>query len=158
MKNIMEKISKDPRCVVYPASGRPIVEIKYRIPEDLYEFYRLCGGVSLYRASNYSIDIVKPIEFVLSNINILGERYPDDISSDWFIICKSGLEQAISIDLNEKRLGRCYDSFHEVHAVAGSCKVLSMNFTELLKNLYDSNGDYWFWLNDKFSDLGDAYD
>jgi hypothetical protein len=80
-----------------------------------------------------------------------------DISYDWFIIGKSS-EQYITIDLNPDRLGRCYDSFWDRHGVPADCQIIAKSFTDLLQKLFDGNGDYWYWLKDDFTYIGDAYD
>ncbi|MCA9039663.1 MAG: hypothetical protein KDA65_04875 [Planctomycetaceae bacterium] len=151
----MEKLSQYEDCHIRPPSGRPsFVET---LPDDLDEFYHSCGGVSLFDAADYSIDIVAPNEFVRANPVIALDDGRDDISYDWYIIGKSG-EQYITIDLNEKRRGRCYDSNWDCHAVAGSCPIIAKSFTELFERLIESRGLAWFWLSENFSGLGDAYD
>ncbi|MGJ4856823.1 SMI1/KNR4 family protein [Labrys sp. KB_33_2] len=158
MEEILSIISKNPRCRLYPATGLPTVAKGHIIPDDLLSFYKICGGVDFFYDSLYSMSIVPPGELILSNIKIIGQNYEEDRSSSWYIIAKSGEEQFVSIDLGSERNGRCYDSFHEIHGVAGSSKILSYNFEDLVKRIYDSNGDYWYWLKKDFSYLGDAYD
>ena len=90
------------------------------------------------------MEIVGPDKFVPSNIDILGERHPEDISIDWYIIAKAGPEQAISIDLNRERLGRCYDSFREIHAVSRSSGIVATSFVDLVVGIYRNSDQYWF--------------
>lgn len=130
---------------------------RHRLPEDVEEFYRLCGGIRYFVNSTYSTEIVSPAEFVLANPVILGQLYEEDISSDWYIVARAGPEQLVTIDLNSKRLGRCYDSFYEVHAVAGSCPVIAVSFTDLAERIFKNQGQYWYWLASSFTPVGDAY-
>jgi hypothetical protein len=57
-----------------------------------------------------------------------------------------------------ERNGRCYDSIHENHHLAGSCPIIARNFSELFERLLDNQGDYWYWLRDTFPGCGDVYD
>ena len=66
--------------------------------------------------------------------------------------------QFISIDLTPERYGQCYDSFIGTHSLIGDTSIIAKNFTELLQNLYLGKGQYWYWLQDDFQYLGDAYD
>ena len=54
--------------------------------------------------------------------------------------------------------GKCYDSFWDRHGIAGECTVVAKNFTELLWQLFNSQGKSLFWLNSDFVYIGDAYD
>lgn len=74
-------------------------------------------------------------------------------------IGSSGQNGTIEKDVTHKlRLGRCYDSNWEIHGVAGSCPIIANSFTELLERLVMNNGKHWYWLQDDFTSLGDAYD
>lgn len=64
----------------------------------------------------------------------------------------------ITIDLAEKRLGRCYDSFWDRHGVVGESTIVAKSFTELLSQLFGNQGKSLFWLNSDFVYIGDAYD
>src|SRR5262249_38160131 len=122
------------------------------------EFYEECGGVSLYEGKDYAIRIVGPSEVLQANPLIRGVRGEDDISFGWYIIAGEPSDQAISIDFDKSRLGRCYDSFWDRHAIAGSSEIIALSFTELVERLYANRGEPWYWLQKDFEDLGDAYD
>lgn len=90
---------------------------------------------------------------------MLGNEYANDISSSWYVIADAEDGNYITIDCNQNRLGKCYESFEYSHAVAGSCPVVALSFTELLNNIFDYKGDYFFWKdNPNFISHGDAYD
>ncbi|MFM2479667.1 SMI1/KNR4 family protein [Celerinatantimonas sp. MCCC 1A17872] len=156
MELLLDRIRKIRDCEVLPSHGLP--NISNLLPSDLVEFYKLCGGVKLFKNEEYCVEIVCPEELVLANPVIVGELCPEDISSQWYIIAKGGAEESITIDLAPERLGRCYDSFVDVHAVAGSCSIIALSFHELLERLIINKGKYWYWLRDDFQSLGDAYD
>lgn len=156
MESLLSKIKKLDNCEVLPPVGMPLIDRP--IPSDMEEFYKLCGGVKLFSNKDYGIQIVAPREFVLANPVIVGELYEEDISSSWYIVAKGGSDEIISIDLDPTRVGRCYDSFYDTHAVAGSCAIVAGSFTELLEKLIENQGGYWYWLKDNFDHIGDAYD
>ena len=57
-----------------------------------------------------------------TNLVLVGDRVPDDITDTWHVVVDGGDgEQFISVDLHPDRLGRCYDSFEDVHGMPGSC-------------------------------------
>lgn len=155
IKQLIESISQSENCIVKSPTGVPSVD--RRLPIDVEEFYRMAGGARLFTNEDYSIDIVEPEEFIRANPVIVGEECKEDISYDWFIIAKTE-EQYITIDLNEERFGRCYDSFWDRHGVPGECQIIAESFEDLLTQLIKTKGSYWFWLKIEFENLGDAYD
>ena len=158
VKDILFVINDLPDCNILSAKGLPYVEDKYVLPNDLVEFYSICGGIELYKNSDYSIRIVSPDEFMPINPLIINERAYEDISSDWYLLASDDSGQFISIDLNRKRFGRCYDSFHETHGLVGECPIIAYSFTSFLQAIIDNKGQHWFWLQNDFNQLGDAYD
>ncbi|WP_251862288.1 SMI1/KNR4 family protein [Clostridium sp. Marseille-Q2269] len=158
IKLLIEKIKTLPNCKVYSQKKLPIPNQKHILPEDVKEFYELCGGISLFEGESYAINIVPPEKFILDNPIIIGELCEEDITSEWYIIGEDCNGDYITIDLNSKRLGKCYDSFWDRHGIVGECPVIARNFTELLSNLIKSKGYSWYWLEESFEPLGDAYD
>lgn len=164
MKNILAKISELKGCTVFPSLGIPIIDRKHELPGDLSKFYELCGGLELYKNSKYPLRIVSPVEVVRANPIIIGEmpEIPNngipvgDISEDWYIIGDDFNGDYITIDLCIKRLGRCYDSFHELYP--GNSQIIAWSFTELLERLIENRGNHWYWLQKNFDSLGLAYD
>lgn len=162
MKSLLNKIQNSKGCILSPPKGVPKVKDPYVLPADMMEFYKLCGGIKFFEGSDYEIEIVSPEKVQLSNPVILPEEWKTDIASDdisngWYIIAEAGPEQRVSIDLNRKRLGKCYDSFWDIHASPGECPVIAKSFTVLIEKIFNANGGYWFWLSDDFESLGDAY-
>ncbi|MDJ1472405.1 SMI1/KNR4 family protein [Cytophagaceae bacterium DM2B3-1] len=153
---LLTKIREDKECIYLDRSFIPRPPEGLLLPEDIILFYTHCGGVELFPNKNYSMKIVAPQDFVRANPIIAGTDGEDDRSYNWFIIGESG-SQYITIDLAQERLGRCYDSFWETHALKGNCPVIATSFTELLESLYQHKGEYWYWLRDDFHSLGDAY-
>ncbi|MCB9857555.1 MAG: SMI1/KNR4 family protein [Phycisphaerales bacterium] len=145
-------------CVLRPPRGIPTITENCVLPNDLRHFYELCGGVSLFKNRDYGIDIVAPGDFVLANPVIVGESCEYDITGSWYIVARAGAQETLTIDLFPARLGRCYDSFWDCHGVRGSCPRIASSFTDLLLRLFQGGGEYWYWLQDDFPVIGDAYD
>ena len=159
VKDFIELVKKMSDCDVYPPNGYPVlVHDKHHLPDDLKEFYTLCGGLGLFLESDNPIYMVSPQEFVQANPVIVGELCPDDISSEWYIIADDKNGQYITIDLSSERLGRCYDSFWDRHGLVGDCPIIARTFSELLLNIVINCGACWYWTRDDFQPFGDAYD
>lgn len=156
--SLVSRIRLLPDCTVHAPVGLPLLREPERLPEDLARFYSLCGGVALFAGADYAIDVVGPSDFVRSNIAIRGCDDATDISSSWYIVARAGAQEAISVDCSSERLGRCYDSFWDVHAIAGSSAIVALSFTELLTKLVAGEGGHWYWLADPRNVHGDAYD
>ena len=135
------------------------------IPDDLKEFYELTDGIWLFEKKSFGINIVGRKDFIptskrlYADDDIMWDELEGSVSNEWYLIAETEqLSQYISIDLTKERLGQCYDSFYEIHTSEGESEIVAKNFTELLKNLYDNKGEHWYWLQDDFKKLGDAYD
>ncbi|MDF9801441.1 hypothetical protein OKW21_006750 [Catalinimonas alkaloidigena] len=151
---------KDSDCFVrQPNFG---IRTPNQIPDDLKQFYDLTDGILLFGNEFYSIEIIGREEFIPINevFFSVDERSDiDDISNNWFLIGKEdNLGQYISIDLSEGKRGQCYDSFHETHGLVGNSPIIAKSFSDLLRLLYQNKGQYWYWLEEGFEKLGDAYD
>ena len=165
IKEVLIRIKKNNDCFIYPPQGLPNVGSDHILPDDLRMFYQLCGGVSLFSSSAYSINIVSPNKFLLANpVIFTGVSEEDlyaskgDISWSWYLIGKGENGQFITIDLAKDRLGRCYDSFWDCHAMPGSSQIIAKSFTEMLLRLVENQGKHWYWLQPHFTPYGDAYD
>ncbi len=164
IEDLLALIRATPGCKVDEPMGLPIIEAKHSLPEDLRNFYLLCGGVTLAKGSPYAVSIVPPDRCVLANPVILGDladlaksEEEEDISWLWYIIANCGNGDYLTIDLSQERLGRCYDSFHETHGLQGNTPIIAFSFTELLTSLFQGRGQYWYWLQPDFVPFGDAY-
>src|SRR5688572_7050582 len=124
INELVQCVKENKDCLVLPPGGLPIVDPKHLLPDDVEEFYSICGGINFFSESNYSIRIASPGEFLSANPKIIGKIYEDDISSSWYIAANDGNNDFITIDLSKERNGKCYDSFFDRHAVAGSCSII----------------------------------
>jgi hypothetical protein len=165
LQELLQRIQATSGCRVDEPSGLPLIEHPHQLPPDVRAFYQLCGGVYLGGQGRSPVRIVPPTQCLLANPVILGRRSEearqdsgDDISWSWYIIAQDENGDYLSIDFDQQRLGRCYDSFHETHGLVGDTPIIARSFTELLTRLYEYRGQRWYWLDPHFPPLGDAYD
>jgi len=165
VSTLVTLIAQTPDCSVQEPVGLPILAAGHILPDDLRTFFELCGGVSLYGSSDYPVTIRTPSDVVPTNSILwrdldkkLIDPLRDDRSWSWYAIADDQKGDYISIDLSPERLGRCYDSFWDRHAIPGESPIIAESFTELLERLFESHGQYWYWLREDFSPVGDAYD
>lgn len=155
LEELLTSISLRPDCLVAPPAGLPV--IPYQLPPDLLEFFSHCGGIQLFAGSEWELEICPPSRFENSNAVIILEECPYDRTHYWFICARSD-PQYISIDLSSKFLGRCYDSFWDIHGIPGSCPIIAKSFTDFLERALQCNGNEYYWQRSDFQSLGDAYD
>lgn len=168
IKEIIKKVSSLQNCTVYQPSGMISLPNGLEVPDDLVEFYKICGGISLFEGAPYAVKIVTPEEFISANPVIIGEEiinaeiekgtYDNEISKDWFIIADLYNSDYIVIDLNKERLSQCYKAFWDSYPEVGSTTIIAKSFTELLMQLIENRGEYWYFLKDDYISYGDAYD
>ncbi len=143
-----------------PPRGRPAVRAGDVLPDDVGRFYDRCGGAIIRVGHPYGLELRRSDQLLQSNPLLVQDDLPGDISEHWYVIANgvgSGID-LISIDLHPARLGRCYDSFWDVHASPGNCAVVAVSFTDLLDRAMRSHADVWWWTENDFEGLGDAYD
>lgn len=170
LTELLDRIARDPDCVVFPAVGQPNVVSSHAVPEDVRAFYDFCGGVVVARGSPYEARIVGPDECVLANDVILGHnilrdvatvargQLSRDVSWDWCIIAEVENGNYLAIDFGRLHNGRCYDAFWETYAAPGQMPVIATSFASLIEQLYENKRQHWYWLDLGFQVLGDAYD
>lgn len=167
IKSMVDLIKSDNRCTVLQPMGLPQVPSTHQLPDDVAEFYTLCGGILLGAYTDpYSARIVAPNEVTQSNSKLLGDELLEyalnnqqaDRSWNWYIIVDYYNGDCISIDLSKERNGRCYDSFHETYGFKGDMPIVAFTFSALLEQFYNNIGQHWFWLDENFPIKCDAYD
>lgn len=165
LEELLLRIQSTSDCKIQAPSGFPAINKRLRLPDDLHQFYQFCGGLTLGADTKYPIAIVPPIGCVQANPIFLGDviglaqqAQGDDISWSWYIIADCSNGDYLTIDFDQDRLGRCYDSFHETYGLVGEMRVIATSFTDLLTRLYENRGQYWYWLQSDFVSLGDAYE
>ena len=157
--DIIAAIREATDCVVLPPQSVPTIRPDHKLPGDVRSFYGSCGGAVLFQHSSFPTFIVPPGGLVRANPVIVGEPCEYDISASWYIIASDGSDsQKMTIDLSEDRLGRCYDSFWDRHAVAGSSTIIARSFSEFVERSLASGGKHLYWLQEDFATYGDAYD
>ena len=94
--------------------------------------------------------------------DMLAQDDHDDISWDWYTIAQTANGDYFTIDLHPQRLGRCYDSFHETHAMPGDSPILGFSFDEFLVRIIahiqrSKDTDLGWEATLRSISLGDAY-
>ena len=145
-------------CSLSSPAGLPVLPHDVQLPDDLKSFYSIAGGATLFRGEAYQFTILAPSGVLPTNLRLLANAETGDISDHWFTVAEDANGDYLSIDLSIAHLGRCYDSFHETHALAGSTPVIATSFTDLLCRLLANGGARPYWLAAGFTSLGDAYD
>lgn len=163
LQAIIHQIQEAPNCMVYPSVSKPLLRPSHKLPDDLNWFYHMYGGMEIHSGKIYGHRIVLPSEFVLINTLMFPgypeEEWPADRSRDWYTIAENYNGDYLAIDLNPRRLGRCYNCFYEIHCMPGEQAIVAFSFTELVKNIFNAPKDRTrFWEDSSFLKLGDAYD
>lgn len=158
VETVLNLIANTQDCLVARRQETLAIQVDYQLPADLRFYLENYDSVLLYENSEYPIRIVGLNDFKRASPVIIGEDIEDDISYNWFIIATGDNSQYITIDLAEGRLGRCYDSFWDRYGVAGEQPIIANSFTEFLQAIYENRGGYYYWLEDSFQPIGDAYD
>jgi antitoxin YokJ len=167
IRALLNAIQTIPGCTIYPPLGLPRVQSHHVLPQDLSEFYSLCGGVSLFADRGLPVEIVSPEYVMLANpIQYLGLCLPreqldamrGDLSWSWYVIADLCDHNFISIDLDPQRLGRCYDSSWALHP--HNSDIIATSFTDLLNHLVNAQGDSEsrYWEEPDFERLGNPYE
>jgi hypothetical protein len=168
LKQLIDKVKGLADCTVHPPSGLPCIEKANLLPTDVIEFFSLCGGLNLFECESYTVRIVTPQEVIPANPVIIGEEiieeekvkgsYDAQISKEWYIIADLSNSDYIAIDFSKRRNGRCYQAFWDTYPSMGDTPIIASSFTELLMKLVENKGQYWYFLEEAFVSLGDAYD
>src|SRR5690348_12885054 len=132
LADLLDRIARDPDCVIFPAVGLPNMDSSHTMPEDVRAFYNHCGGLVIARGSPYEARIVVPEKCVQANNIILGrfadvarEQQSEDPSWNWYIIAEVENGNFLSIDFGRTHNGRCYDSFDETYGLVGQMPVVA---------------------------------
>lgn len=165
IRKLMAGLRAHPEVLVEAPRGLPALVSSCALPLDLRYFYEVAGGMTLFPDADYPARIVGPGDLVKTNkllwqgesSEVLSEL-ASDRSWQWYALVSDEKGDYLSIDLAPTRLGRCYDSFRDHHAVPGESPVIAKSFTDLLRRLFDNRGERWYWLRSEFVGLGDAYD
>lgn len=164
LQELLKKIETTQGCELIKRTS-PLSLSDKKLPEDLEYYFSNYDGIKLFSDMPFGIIIVGINDFRVTNEvlypedDVIWEELEGDISENWYMIAKAEeLDQYISIDLDDDRMGYCYDSFLETHANPGFSLIIAKSFTELLERLFNSKGEFWFWNSEGFEGYGDAYD
>jgi hypothetical protein len=71
--SLVETVRSATDCDVHEPAGSPVLEWGLSLPDDLRRFYKVCGGIELYRSGKHPIEVVSPSRFLRANPIIIGQ-------------------------------------------------------------------------------------
>lgn len=136
------------------------------IPQDVLNFYALCGGLEsvINRDEDIFLSVVAPDEVVWAPRAILGhaldqqaEQLRNDILWYWYIIGRGDTDEYFMIDLNPERHEKCYFTTVYFFGQRGWNPIVANSFAGLLESFLQaaSVGEDWSWRDESW---GDAYE
>ncbi|HEX6681617.1 MAG TPA: hypothetical protein VF062_02430 [Candidatus Limnocylindrales bacterium] len=164
---ILAEIAGRPGCRVLPPAGQPPSIPDWDVPQDIAEFYRLCGGLLLFDQAPYAWRVSGPSGLVPASPRLLtpdlaarvAVEYPDDLTNGCYVIADGGngmsTEPHVVVDLHPARAGRCYAAFWDTYGLVDQMPVVARDVAGLLRWLLASDpqtGDA------PDTAYGDAYD
>lgn len=168
MKDLIQTFKNNKQCTVHRPVSISFEEDKLDLPNDLIEFYRLCGGLV------YEIDEGLEIEILpLDKVSVAYPLYFDETIIEeekkkglfgyhafyqWYVVANCGDGYYLCMDLHPDRKGKCYEGNWQTFAMRDHSPIVANSFTELLSNILHYTNEDFFWLEDQFKSLGDAYD
>jgi antitoxin YokJ len=155
IKPLLQELWRRRDCTLSPSFGVPFTELP--LPEDLEEYFRLCGGAELFQGTPTPLRLGGPMELVPADPLIHG-RPVDSITARWYVIGRRSDEAFMTIDLDPARLGRVYDSSWDHHGIEGNCPIIARSFTELIETIVARQSGLPWWGEPSWPSLGDAFD
>jgi hypothetical protein len=165
---LLDTIARTEHCRVRPPAGLPVVRPGHRLPDEVVEFYRRCGGLTLYGPSVYRLRVLPPWRVVPTNPRFLDgftEEQIEDLKppvsgppvtiwhrSWWFytIARGQGMSDWITLDLNEADFGKLRDSFFAYFPFG---PVIAASLTEFLERSLAVRGRAFYWYVSDEDDL-----
>jgi antitoxin YokJ len=147
ISTILTEFKSSANVVVRPPSGQPKWSPRVAPPDEVAEFYTLCGGVDFVEADDktyarYRVLRPEEVEPIGGSIKL---PFPvDPPVKHWYAIAVDDNDEHAAVDVHPNRSGQCYDVFHETFFEASSARIVAATFAEFLWRLYESGGPYWF--------------
>jgi cell wall assembly regulator SMI1 len=140
-----------------PPNTAHIIEIfehesGYKMPNDMKEFYFLCGKADLH---DYGYSILPINE--LSNLEPLqfGEGENDYFPESWYAFCYLHDGDYAGIDLASED-GKRFNILDCYHDASEKISIVASSFSEFLLQVLNSTGNSPFWFEAGFMHLGIA--
>ncbi|GAA2569900.1 MULTISPECIES: SMI1/KNR4 family protein [Microbacterium] len=160
---LLERARSRTDCVVLPPASIPFVQRgDERLPDSVRQFYEGCGGAVLFVGQAREVTLLAPEEVVPANPVLVGDAGEEDaVSRAAYLIARTPGGDHLSVDMSASRGGRVYDSFHELHGVAGGWPVIAPSFADFLTEIWEAPGALPYWLGESHAAgrvFPDAYD
>ncbi len=170
MQELITQFVESPKWIVYPPNGMPSLSNdtlapKISIPEEILQFYELCGGLEsvIQNDEDLFLSIGAANKFTWAVKKILSNTYvreykalKDDMAWNWYVIGSSGTDKYFVVDPAPERFGHCYFTELYFFTQPGWTPVVAKSFQGLLRQFLKAVnvGENWSWEN---TGLGDAY-
>ncbi|MFC7219450.1 hypothetical protein ACFQLX_14905 [Streptomyces polyrhachis] len=168
LQQLLAEIAARQGCAIDPPSDqKPVLPVPHRLPGDLDDLFRRCGGVHLHIDAEYPWHIAGPSRLEPAGPLLLTQEIaeqvaaesPEDLTNDCYVIAQdspgTSSGQYVVVDLHPTRLGRCYLTAWDTFGLVGDMPVVATSVTSLLRWLLRLGGGD---PNDQTPALGDAYD
>jgi len=147
IERIIGRLRESDLVRIHPPAGQPVFPEGIEAPNELTEFYSLCGGVDFLHAKSRSYAeyrVLPPAEVVDIGTATCLEAATELPLSCWFAVGEDDNGEHAAIDLHRSRLGQCYDVFHESFWDPASATIIAATFAEFLEKLFARGKSYWF--------------
>lgn len=106
--DIVEQARTHLRCTVLPPDSRVVARREdAHVPNDVAQFYALCGGVELFAGHPGELTILPADEVVPANLVVVGDAGDnDEVSRSAYLIARTSNGDFLSVDLSAARNGR----------------------------------------------------
>jgi hypothetical protein len=144
-------------CTFGRSRGLPVLPEGLKLPADLAMFYARFGEARLFgrasdsgRISNPLYHFLPPNAFVQIGLAIIGEETPEPLQRSWYALAHVQDGNYLAIDCYPRRLGYCYDAFHETVCDPSYCKVIARSFTELMNVAAEEENRAWWLTRERY--------
>lgn len=138
--------------MVHPSSGQPRLPPGVSIPEELQQYFDLCGGLELFLDAEYPSTVYGPASFVQAHPVLLAPLTLSEIESNiprsepswnWHLIADAGTQnESVVVHVDGPHAGRCYSGFWETYPQ--DSPVLARSFATFLHALVMDEGQtHW---------------
>jgi antitoxin YokJ len=148
IEELLEAISSDGRCVVKPSIGLPKINPSILLPQEIIDFYSLCGGIEFFTDEDYCCFINSPNDFTFANGVALRELSESDVldafgadhfSWSWYYFAHfDTLDDIIAVSVQGDDVLSCYDCYWSSYP--NKNRKISSSVSEMIEKIYLSGG------------------
>jgi hypothetical protein len=147
IREVLTTLRESNRVRIHPPAGQPKWPTGVVPPQEVAEFYALCGGIEFLDDEDQKYAryrILAPSKVTDIGTATCLEAATEPPLSEWFAIGEDDNSESAAIDVAPQRSGQCYDVFHETWADPASASIVATSFAEFLERLFRRGKAYWF--------------